>query len=242
VRGAATSGLAALIALSALAVLSGCGGAGGSRATSTSTSTHPLPVAERSHAIVAALGDSITAGSPLWDPSATVRREIGPAINEQSQYEYWAQRLLGNYVRFRNCGVAGERTDEIAQRLTACAAGARYLIIQGGINDIAQGRPIAAAASDLRKMVQRGKQLGLRVGLAELLPWNNGYPSAAPLIGQLNNAIHAIGREEHVPVYSFFHALEDPSHPGRMQVKLTSDGDHPSVIGYRILGSLISLP
>jgi lysophospholipase L1-like esterase len=240
VRGVATTGgLAALIALSALALLGGCGG-GAAKSSSRSTSSHPLPVAERSHAIVAALGDSITAGSPLWDPSATVRREIGPAINEQSQYEYWAQRLLGNYVRFRNCGVAGERTDEIAQRLTACAAGARYLIIQGGINDIAQGRPIAAAASDLRKMVERGKQLGLRVALAELLPWNNGYPSAAPLIGQLNTAIHAIGREEHVTVYPFFHALEDPSLPGRM--KLTSDGDHPSVVGYRILGSLISLP
>jgi lysophospholipase L1-like esterase len=231
----AASGLVAVMALSVIAATAGCG-------STTSSASHPLPVAERSHAIVAALGDSITAGSPLWDPSPAVRQQIGPSINVQSQFEYWAQRLLGNYVGFRNCGVAGQRTDEIAKRLDGCAAGARYLIIQGGINDIAQGRPIAAAAADLRRMVERGKQLGLGVAIAELLPWNNGYPSAAPLIRQLNNAIDAIGRDEHVTVYPFFHALEDPGKPGRMQVKLTSDGDHPSVIGYRILGSLISLP
>jgi lysophospholipase L1-like esterase len=218
-----------------LAALAACGGASPRPAP-------PQPVAQHSDGIVAALGDSITAGSPLWDPAPTVRQQIGPAINEQSSYEYWAQRLLGNYVRFRNCGVAGERTDEIAARLSSCAAGARYLIIQGGINDIAQGRPLAAAAADLRAMVKRGQQLGLRVGLAELLPWNNGYPAAAPLIGQLNNKIDAIGREEHVTVYPFYRALEDPSHPGRMPAKLTTDGDHPSVTGYRILGTLISLP
>jgi lysophospholipase L1-like esterase len=197
---------------------------------------------QRGQAIVAALGDSITAGSPLWDPSAAVRRQIGPLVNEQSQYEYWAQRLLGNYVRFRNCGASGERTDQIAQRLDQCAAGARYLIIQGGLNDIAQGRPVAATAADLRAMVERGKQLGLRVGLAEVLAWNNGGSAAAVSIRELNALIDQIGRDEHVPVYAFYHALEDPARPGRMKVNWTSDGDHPSVAGYRRLGGLIYLP
>jgi lysophospholipase L1-like esterase len=197
---------------------------------------------QRGQAIVAALGDSITAGSPLWDPSAAVRRQIGPLVNEQSQYEYWAQRLLGNYVRFRNCGASGERTDQIAQRLDQCAAGARYLIIQGGLNDIAQGRPVAATAADLREMVERGKQLGLRVGLAEVLAWNNGGSAAAVSIRELNALIDQIGRDEHVPVYAFYHALEDPARPGRMKAHWTSDGDHPSVEGYRVLGGLIKLP
>jgi lysophospholipase L1-like esterase len=200
------------------------------------------PVAQRGPAIVAALGDSITAGSPLWDPSPAVRGQIGPLVNEQSQYEYWAERLLGNYVRFRNCGASGERTDQIAQRLDQCAAGARYLIIQGGLNDIAQGRPVADVAADLRKMVERGKQLGLRVGLAEVLAWNNGGTAAAVSIRELNALIDQIGRDDHVPVYAFYHALEDPLRPGRMKVNWTTDGDHPSVAGYRVLGGLIKLP
>ncbi len=229
-RGAAAGGLAALLAAG---LLGGCG---------SSAPARPLAATQHGTSIVAALGDSITAGSPFWDPSPAIRRRIGPLINEQSQYEYWAQRLLGNYVSFRNCGVAGERTDEIAKRLDACAAGARYLIVQGGINDIAQGRPVAAAAADLRNMVVRGKALGLRVALAEVLPWTNGFPVQTPLIAQLNAAIDQIGRDEHVTVYALYHALEDPAHPGRMRADLTSDGDHPSVAGYHVLGELISLP
>jgi lysophospholipase L1-like esterase len=221
-----------LVALLATAVLGGCGSSG----------ARPAPAVARSITTVAALGDSITAGSPLWSPSAAARQRIGPLLDEQSQYEYWAQRLLGNYVRFRNCGAAGERTDQIARRLDECASGARYLIVQGGINDIAQGRPVSAAAGDLRKMVARGKELGLRVALIELLPWDNGYPAAAPLIGQLNASIDQIGRDEQVPVYAAYHAIEDPARPGRMRPELTIDGDHPSVAGYRVLGGLISLP
>jgi lysophospholipase L1-like esterase len=222
-----------LLAVVAVLLGAGCG-----------SSAAPPPVAAARHddGIVAALGDSITAGSPLWDPSPAIRRQIGPDLDEQSQYEYWAQRLLGNYVRFRNCGVFGQRTDQIAQRLDACAAGARYLIIQGGINDIAEGRPIAAAAADLRRMVERGKALGVKVALCEVLPWNNGGAAAAALIRRLNASIDAIGRDEHVAVYGFFRALEDPLHPGQMKPELTADGDHPSVAGYRILGGLISLP
>ncbi|MEA2302315.1 MAG: hypothetical protein QOE44_2850, partial [Solirubrobacteraceae bacterium] len=94
---AAWAGLSALVAVAAAAALGGCGQA----------SRPPKPVAARGNAIVAALGDSITAGSPLWSPSAAARQRIGPLLDEQSQYEYWAQRLLGNYVRFRNCGAAG---------------------------------------------------------------------------------------------------------------------------------------
>ena len=67
-------------------------------------------------------------------------------------------------------------------RLDECVVGADVLVVQGGINDIAQGRPVAAAAENLRAMVRRGKELGLRVLLVDLLPWNNGWPDAEPKI------------------------------------------------------------
>ena len=192
-------------------------------------------------ALVAALGDSITAGSPLWDPDPGVRAQIGQA-DERSQFEYWARRRLGSGVAFRNCGVFGERTDEIAGRLDDCARGARMLIVQGGINDIAQGRPVADAAGDLRAMVRRGRELGLRVVLVDVLPWNNGHPQAAGPIDDLNRRIRAIGREERVRVLPFFRTLEDPRAPGRMRADWTIDGDHPSVAGYERLGALIPAP
>ena len=192
--------------------------------------------------VAAALGDSITAGSPLWDPDAGVRDRIGQAQDPESEYEYWAQLQLRNRFVFRNCGVFGERTDQIAARLDSCTRGAAALIVQGGINDIAQGRALAVAAANLQAMVHTGRQRGLRTVLVEVLPWNNGYPRAAAPIRTLNRAIHAIGRQEGVPVLPWYGALEDPARPGRMRRDLTIDGNHPSVAGYRRLGRLVRIP
>ena len=59
-------------------------------------------------AVVACLGDSITEGSPYWDS----RRRAG---DPEGQWEHWAG-LLHPELEFRNFGIWGERTDEIAAR------------------------------------------------------------------------------------------------------------------------------
>ncbi len=200
-------------------LLAGCGGSG--RETQTT--------------LVATLGDSITAGSPGYDPDPRMRETLGFGADEKSQWQYWAEKA-DPALRFRNCGVYGQRTDEIARRLADCAKDAQVLVVQGGINDIAQGRSVDRAADNLRQMVERGKRLVGRVAVAELLPWNNGYPRADREIRRLNTLIHELARAEDVPVLPFYSTLEDPDRPGRMKEEWTSDGDHPSVEGYRLLG------
>jgi lysophospholipase L1-like esterase len=116
--------------------------------------------------------------------------------------------------------------------------GAEVLVVQGGINDIVQRVDVAIAADRLRAMVRRGQELGLRVAIADVLPWNNGWPAAEPEIRRLNALIAAIALEEGVPLLAFHDTLEDPDLPGRMREDWTSDGDHPSVAGYRRLGEL----
>ena len=184
--------------------------------------------------IVAALGDSITAGSPHWDPDPAVRARIRRP-DPESQYEHWAT-LRDPRLAFRNCGIYGQRTDEIALRLDECATGADVLIVQGGINDIAQGRPVEPVAENLGAMLRRGSELGVRVVVAEVLPWNNGHPAVEEPIRRLNELIHGLG----VPVLPFHATLEDPERPGRMREEWTSDGDHPSVEGYRRLGDVVA--
>ena len=186
---------------------------------------------------MAALGDSITAGSPAWDPDPAVRARIGEALHERSQWEWWAA-ARDPRLRFRNCGVYGERTDEIAPRLEEAARGADVLVVQGGINDIAQGYGVELSAKSLRAMVRRGKDLGLRVTIANVLPWNARWPDTEDAINRLNESIDAMGRDESVPVLPFYATLESPELPGRMRDEWTSDGDHPSVEGYRRLGEL----
>ena len=193
--------------------------------------------------VVTGLGDSITAGAPLWDPDKATRDSLGSGVaDEQSQYEYWAERRLDD-TRFRNCGVSGERTDEIARRFDQCVRGTEVLVVQGGANDIAQGRSVDAAAKALRSMVQRGKQRDLRVAITQLVPWNGGHPDATPKIRRLNELIAAIGKEEDVPVYEWNAALEDPAKPGRMRAEYVSDDQiHPTVAGYKRLAQEVELP
>jgi lysophospholipase L1-like esterase len=187
--------------------------------------------------LVAALGDSIVAGSPYWDPDPAVRARIGPALDPESQWEHWAA-LADPRLAFRNCGVYGERTDEIARRLRAAAAGADVLVVQGGINDIAQGHDVERAAANLHALVPEARALVPAVAVANVLPWNAGWPRAEAPIRRLNDLIAELAAVEGVPVLPFHETLESPEEPGRMRPEWTSDGDHPSVAGYRRLGEL----
>jgi lysophospholipase L1-like esterase len=123
-------------------------------------------------------------------------------------------------------------------RLDDCVYEADVLVVQGGINDIAQGRSVENAAANLRSMVRRGKELGLRVALIDVLPWNNGPPATQPQIRRLNRLIATLARDEDVPLLPFHDTLEDQDRPGRMRAEWTSDGDHPSIEGYRRLGEV----
>lgn len=176
------------------------------------------------------MGDSITEGSPEHDS-----RRGG---NVRSQWQHWAG-LKHPDLEFRNFGIYGQRTDEIAARLDVAVRGADVLVVQGGINDIAQGRDIETAAANLRAMVRRGRELGLRVSLANVLPWNNGGRTQAAAIRRLNDLIERIGVEEEVPILRFCETLAEPGNPDRMAAEWThADGDHPSIAGYRRLGEL----
>lgn len=191
------------------------------------------PAGER--IVVSALGDSITAGNPGWDPDPVRRLDEGD--DPQSQYLYWAARADPR-IEFRNHGVGGECTDEILRRFDAAAAGADVLVVQGGINDVVHDRSLDAAAANLQELVRRGKERGLRVALVNVLPWNRGWPEADTRIRRLNGLIAALGSEERVPVMPFYETLEDPDRPGRMREDWTADGNHPSVAGHRRLGEI----
>jgi len=184
--------------------------------------------------IIACLGDSITAGSPLWDPDPDVRKKI-ERPDERSQWEWWAMRMHGD-LDLRNFGVNGERTDQIAARFGKAVDGAEAIVVQGGINDIVQGRPVEQAAANLAGMLHRARHAGLRVAIADVLPWNNGDSRAAADIDKLNELIRSIAEGQDVPLFRFSEVLADPSRPTRMRETLTEDGDHPSVEGHRLLG------
>ena len=101
--------------------------------------------------IVGCLGDSITAGSPLWDPDEACASGI-ETPDERSQWEWWAMRARPGPRppeprRLRRA----HGPDRRAPR--AAVDGAEALVVQGGINDIVQSRPVEEALQNLAGMV-----------------------------------------------------------------------------------------
>jgi lysophospholipase L1-like esterase len=184
--------------------------------------------------VVAVVGDSISAGSPLWDPDPAVRSRIA-APDERSQWQWWAARADARF-EFRTTAVYGERTDQIARRLDLVLPGADVLVVQGGINDVVQRRPIAEAAGNLEAMLTRGAATGAALAIADVLPWNNGDERAAEDIRRLNELIAQLAADARATLLPFHGTLVDPAHRSRMADGLSDDGDHPSVEGHRLLG------
>jgi lysophospholipase L1-like esterase len=192
------------------------------------------------HRLIAAIGDSITAGYPGYAPDPAAFEQAGVRRNPRSQWEYWAQRKHPE-LAFRNCGVRGQRTDEIARRLDSCTRGADGVVIEGGINDLRAGIQGPVVLDHLQEMVRRAKRLELDVAVTDLLPYGP-LPQADPAIDSLNREIAAMAKREGVTFLDFHRVLEDPAHPGEMRPRWNADGIHPSVAGYRRLGELAFKP
>jgi len=180
--------------------------------------------------VVAVAGDSISAGSPLWDPDPTVRARI-PAPDERSQWQWWAARADPR-LEFRTTAFYGDRTDQIAGRLDRVLDGADVLVVQGGINDLVQGQLLEIAALKIAAMLERGRAAGLALAVTDLLPWNNGDAQTAEDIRSLNSVLGELT----TMLLPFHDTLADPNDPSRMADGLTDDGDHPSIEGHRLLG------
>jgi len=183
--------------------------------------------------IVAVVGDSISAGSPLWDPDPAVRAAIA-APDERSQWQWWAT-ASAPHLSFRTRAVYGKRTDEIERFVDDVVDGADVLVVQGGINDVVQRRPAGRAAENLGAILDRGRAAGAAVAVADVLPWNNGDRRTAEDIERLNALIRQLG----ATLLPFHDTLADPADPRRMRDGLTDDGDHPSVEGHRLLGEQV---
>jgi lysophospholipase L1-like esterase len=187
-----------------------------------------------SRIVVAVAGDSISAGSPLWDPDPAVRARIA-SPDERSHWQWWASRA-DSRLEFRTTAVYGERTDEIARRLDLVLPGTDVLVVQGGINDVVQRGPVEQAAGNLEAMVDRGAAAGLALAVTDVLPWNNGDSRSAAAIQELNELIRRLAETTGATLLPFHDTLADPDHSGRMGAGLTDDGDHPSIEGHRLLG------
>ena len=94
---------------------------------------------------------------------------------------------------FRNHGVNGQRTDEIAARLDAQPQAPTCSSYRAASTTSPRAGRSSPRPRTCARMVRRGKELGLRVAIANLLPWNNGWPEWKGRSELLNRLIDELG-------------------------------------------------
>lgn len=187
--------------------------------------------------VIVALGDSTTAGTPLFEsPVEAPPRGRG---DERSQYAYWLRQVHSDWD-VRNCGVNGERSDQIAARFDRDVASAQpaAVVIIAGVNDIYQGRSASAVTAQLRAMYDRAASAKIPVVAGSIVPFNTATPAQNAGMHAVNTWISAeAARDPRVSFVDTRRAAAAPGDPDRLAG--SPDGLHPDIDGYRRMAEAI---
>lgn len=188
--------------------------------------------------VIVALGDSTTAGTPLFEsPVEAPPRGRG---DERSQYAYWLRQAHPEWG-VRNCGVNGERSDQIAARFDRDVTSAQpaAVVIIAGVNDIYQGRSASAVIAQLRAMYDRAASAKIPVVAGSIVPFNTATPAQNAGMHAVNTWIAAeAARDPRVLFADTRRAVAAPDDPDRLAG--SPDGLHPDIDGYRRMAEAIA--
>ena len=181
--------------------------------------------------VIVALGDSTTAGTPLFQ-SPVVAPPHG-AGDDQSQFAYWLMQAHPEWD-VRNCGVNGERSDQIAARFDrdVLACHARAVVIIAGVNDVYQGRSAESVRTQLREMYARAAQAGIPVIAGSIVPYNSATATQNQAMRAINEWIrNDATRHAGLTFVDTRAATAAANDPNRLAG--SPDELHPDIDGYR---------
>lgn len=189
---------------------------------------------------VLGFGDSLTAGTPGYDP------ELKEG-DEESQYSYWLEkRALEEAdleVRFENRGVPGELAQNMFPRMKRIlrGRGAVYdvAVILGGSNDIGWGYSIDAVVSAVTGLWDVCLEEGIPVIGCTIPPIAHIFGGIQSMQANINRLLtEAISERERALLVDLFTPLSDDNRLLRPEYD-SGDGLHLSVSGYRRMGEAI---
>jgi len=186
---------------------------------------------------IVALGDSTTAGTPGF--LSPLEAPPGGKGDVTSQYAHWLMESEPTWDVI-NCGINGERSDQIAARVVrdVIAASPAAVVIIAGVNDVYQGRTVEHVMAQLRTMYDRAAHAGIRVVGGTIVPYNTAGTAENDRMRQINAWIREQTRNE--PAIAFVDtraAVAAPENPDRLAE--SPDGLHPSPRGYRAMADAI---
>ena len=186
---------------------------------------------------IVAMGDSTTAGTPAFlSPAEAPPAGRGDAT---SQYAYWLMQAQPGW-EVLNKGVNGERSDQIRARFERDVIEPRpaVVVLIAGVNDVYQGRTSAHVIEQLRWMIGRAREAGIRVVAGTIVPYNTATPDQNARMGEINEWIRRqAASTPGMAVAETRAAVAAPGKPDMLSE--TADQLHPSPAGYRAMATAI---
>ena len=164
----------------------------------------------------------------------------GNTLWNDRSFVQWANagnKLKGRLRLVRNAGISGNTTDQMLSRMNADVKPypARFLFLEGGINDYAAGKTNAQIAANMETLVQRAINMGYIVALFTVGP----TASANALTAQLRDEyIQIAAKYKQCLVVDMYSVMIDPaSGTGALKANFSVDGLHPSAYAARTIGA-----
>ncbi len=172
------------------------------------------------HRIVC-VGDSITEG--FADPN---------------NWPYHLKARLGEGWEVRDQGVGGAKTGDMCDRMEAALdVHPSFVIIMGGVNDLARGGSLETIERNIDAMCAHVESRGAAPVLCTVTPTGDYLQQKEAL----NAWITEYARVEGYDLIDFYAVLNDMSHPGFANPALVFDGTHPNAAGYAAMANAIDL-
>jgi lysophospholipase L1-like esterase len=186
---------------------------------------------------ICCLGDSTTAGTPLF--RSPVEAPPDGDGDERSQFAHWLRMAHPDWIVL-NRGVNGERSDQIARRFERHVAAEKpaCAVIIAGVNDVYQGRPVDSVLEHLAAMYARARALRIPVVAGSIVPYNTATPAANEAMHRINAWIGGQARAGSGVLFADTRAAAAaPDNPDRLAG--SPDGLHPDIAGYRRMAEAI---
>lgn len=177
------------------------------------------------------LGDSITANNFITDKFYA------------SGYLNQANARLGQrFVQLANAGVSGNRTDQMLARIDddVLAHSPGYVLVQGGGNDVGQGKAATTIETNLEAIYAKSIAAGCVVIATTITP-STSFDTAAEktVLYAVNQWIRQQAQATRgIILCDWFGAVANPS-TGAPATNMMSDGTHPTQTGGYYLGQAL---